>query len=123
MVEFANAIPDDQRRNGTWQRHVMRQGMTGLLPTEVHQRVDKASFNWSFSAAIADKEFGRVLESPRIAAAGWIDGRKVQTEWEAFHAGNSSYRTEFFTTAAVELWFREVLESAKSRNERAEVCA
>jgi asparagine synthase (glutamine-hydrolysing) len=123
MVEFANAIPDEQRRNGTWQRHVMRQGMTGLLPTAVHQRVDKASFNWSFSAAINDEEFGRVLESPRIAAAGWIDGRKVQTEWEAFRAGNSKYRIEFFTTAAIELWYREVLESAKSRNERAEVCA
>ena len=123
MVEFANAIPDEQRRKGTWQRHVMRQGMTGLLPAAVHQRVDKASFDWSFSDAIADEEFGRVLESPRIAAAGWIDGRKVRTEWEAFRAGNSEYRTQFFTTAAIELWYREMLESAKSRNEGAKVCA
>jgi asparagine synthase (glutamine-hydrolysing) len=123
VVEFANAIPDEQRRNGTGQRHVMRQGMAGLLPSEIQHRVDKASFDWSFSAAIADEEFGRVLESPRIAAAGWIDGRKVRTEWEAFRAGNSEDKTQFFTTAAVELWYREMIESAKSRNERAQVCA
>ena len=98
MVEFANAIPDEQRRNGIWQRYVMRQAMSDLLPAAIHQRMDKATFDWSFSAAIQPDEFGRILSSPRIAAAGWIDAGKLRSEWEAFGAGHRRYMVRLFTT-------------------------
>jgi asparagine synthase (glutamine-hydrolysing) len=123
MVEFANAIPDEQRRNGIWQRYVMRQAMTDLLPAAVHQRVDKATFDWSFSTAIADEEFGRILTSPRIAAAGWIDAPKVRAEWNAFRAGNGRYMSQLFTTGAVELWYREIFENEKSDSNGSKACA
>jgi asparagine synthase (glutamine-hydrolysing) len=123
IVEFANAIPDEQRRNGIWQRYVMRQGMSELLPAVVHQRLDKATFDWSFSTAIADEEFGRILESPRIAAVGWIDARRVRTEWEAFRAGRGRYSSQFFTTGAIELWYREMFENQKSDSDGSQACA
>jgi asparagine synthase (glutamine-hydrolysing) len=123
MVEFANSIPDEQRRNGVWQRYVMRQAMAELLPAAVHQRLDKATFDWSFSAAIRDEEFGRILTAPRIAAAGWINARKVRSEWEAFRTGNSRYLTQFFTTGAVELWYREMFENKRSQCEAAQASA
>jgi asparagine synthetase B (glutamine-hydrolysing) len=123
IVEFADAIPDEQRRNGIWQRYVMRQGMSELLPAVVHQRLDKATFDWSFSTAIADEEFGRILESPRIAAVGWIDARRVRTEWEAFRAGRGRYSSQFFTTGAIELWYREMFENQKSDSDGSQACA
>jgi hypothetical protein len=123
MVEFANAIPDEQRRNGIWQRYVMRQAMTDLLPAAINRRVDKATFDWSFSTAIADEEFGRILTSPRIAAAGWIDAQKVRAEWNAFRAGNGRYVSQLFTTGAVELWYREIFENEKSDSNGSKACA
>jgi len=123
IVEFANAIPDEQRRRGIWQRYVMRNAMSELLPASVHQRVDKAAFDWSFSSVIRDEEFGRVLASPRIAAAGWIDARKVRGEWDAFRAGHGRYLTQFFTTGAVELWYRQMFENSKSDSNGSKACA
>jgi asparagine synthase (glutamine-hydrolysing) len=123
IVEFANAIPDEQRRNGIWQRYVMRQAMTDLLPAAVQRRVDKATFDWSFSAAIRDEDFGRILTSPRIAAAGWIDAQKVRAEWNAFRAGNRRYTSQLFTTGAVELWYRETFENGKPMREGSQACA
>jgi asparagine synthase (glutamine-hydrolysing) len=123
MVEFANAIPDEQRRSGIWQRYVMRQAMSDLLPAAVHQRLDKATFDWSFSAAIRDEDFGRVLTSPRIAATGWINARKVRAEWEAFGAGNGRNMSQLFTTGAVELWYRGIFENEKAQREGAQACA
>jgi asparagine synthase (glutamine-hydrolysing) len=123
MVEFANAIPDEQRRNGIWQRYVMRQAMSDLLPAAVHQRLDKATFDWSFSAAVRDEDFGRILTSPRIAAAGWIDAPKVRAEWNAFRAGNRRHMSQLFTTGAVELWYRERFENEKSMREGVQACA
>ena len=123
MVEFANAIPDDQRRNGIWQRYVMRQAMSDLLPAAVRQRMDKATFDWSFSAAVRDEEFGRILSTPRIASAGWIDAGKVRAEWEVFRAGNDKYMSQLFATGAVELWFREIFENQKSQRAGVQACA
>jgi asparagine synthase (glutamine-hydrolysing) len=123
LVEFANAIPDEQRRRGTWQRYVMRQAMSDLLPAAIHQRLDKATFDWSYSAAIRDEEFGRVLKSPRIAAMGWINARKLSSEWEAFCAGQSKQMFRLFTTGALELWYREGCEPERQLNESERVCA
>jgi hypothetical protein len=123
MVEFASAIPDEQRRSGIWQRYVMRKAMSDLLPAAVHQRLDKATFDWSFSAAISDEDFGRVLTAPRIAATGWINARKVRAEWEAFRAGNGRNMSQLFTTGAVELWYRGIFESEKSQREGVQACA
>jgi asparagine synthase (glutamine-hydrolysing) len=123
VVEFAEAIPDEQRRNGIWQRYVMRNAMSDLLPAAVRNRVDKAAFDWSFAEAIRSDEFGRVLTAPRIAAAGWIDARKVRSEWEAFRAGQGRYMSEFFTTGAVELWYREMFENAGAHSVGARACA
>ena len=123
MVEFANAIPDEQRRNGIWHRYVMRQAMSDLLPAAIHQRVSKATFDWSFSAAINHDEFSRILSSPRIAAAGWIDAGKLRSEWESFGAGHRRYLVQFFTTAAVELWYREMFGNNKSQSDGVKVCA
>ncbi len=123
MVEFAHAIPDDQRRNGIWQRYVMRQAMSDLLPAAVRQRMDKATFDWSFSAAVGDEEFGRILSTPRIASAGWINAGKVRAEWETFRAGNDKYMSQLFATGAVELWFREIFENQKSQRAGVQACA
>jgi hypothetical protein len=123
LVEFANAIPDEQRRNGIWQRYVVRQAMSDLLPAAVHQRVDKATFDWSFSAAMRNEEFGRILTAPQIATAGWINARKVRAEWEAFGAGNGRNMSQLFTTGAVELWYRGIFENEKSQREGAQACA
>jgi asparagine synthase (glutamine-hydrolysing) len=123
LVEFASAIPDEQRRNGIWQRYVMRQAMSDLLPAAVHRRLDKATFDWSFSAAILDEEFGRVLASPGIATAGWINDRKLGAELEAFRAGHGLHRPQVFATGAVELWHREMFANERSQSDRAMVCA
>lgn len=123
IVEFANAIPDDQRRRGIWQRYVMRNAMSDLLPEAVRRRVDKATFDWSFSAAVRDEEFGRVLKSSQVAASGWINAGKLRREWEAFRTGRGRYLTEFFTTGAIELWYREIFGNVGAQDLAARVCA
>ena len=101
----------------------MRQAMSDLLPAAVRRRLDKATFDWSFSTAVRDQDFGRILTSPRIAAAGWIDAQKVRAEWNAFRGGNHRYMSQLFTTGAVELWYRETFENEKSMREGVQACA
>jgi asparagine synthase (glutamine-hydrolysing) len=123
LVEFASAIPDEQRRRGTWQRYVMLQAMSELLPATIQRRTDKANFDWSFSAAIRDKEFGRVLEAPRMAAAGWIDAGKLRSEWETYRGEHGWPMLRLFAAGLVEMWCREMFGSERAMDAGERVCA
>lgn len=52
LVEFALALPPEQRRKGTRTKRVLRRAMRGILPERIRARTNKAEFS-----CIVDREF------------------------------------------------------------------
>ncbi len=51
LVEFAANLPEYQKSSCGQTKHIVRQGLNGLLPEEVRSRTDKAEFSYFFGQA------------------------------------------------------------------------
>jgi asparagine synthase (glutamine-hydrolysing) len=100
VVEYALALPDDQRRRGDVTKFVLRQGMTGLVPESV-----------LFAEALRLQGGEALFEDLGIAERGWIDGQRVRAMYAAFdrnyREGNVAYHRhlwQLWVVAAVQRW-------------------
>jgi asparagine synthase (glutamine-hydrolysing) len=83
IIEFAFALPEDQRWRGRFRKRILRNAVAGLLPPAVGRRHDKAEFSGTYADALA-----RWPDSgwPRLVSRGWVDrdavalmGQNLQT--------------------------------------------
>ena len=77
VVEFALAIPEEQRWRGSVTKFVFRQAMRDLLPEKIRARPDKPDFGILFPSMLRQLNATSVFGSLRIAALGWVDAAKV----------------------------------------------
>jgi asparagine synthase (glutamine-hydrolysing) len=128
-IEFAFAMPEEQRLRRGQSKFVLRQAMQGLLPDTVRQRVGKADGSHMYAEALDVLGGERAVDSLNIASLGWVDRDEVRRMYQemtlARDTGDYSglpHIMTLWTVFSLELWFNTVfLKGEVLPSERLEV--
>ena len=112
ILEFAFAIPDDQRFRPGVHKFVLRKAMRGILPERVRLRYDKTDLSELYAMALIAHGGERLFDRLNVVKNGWVDGAVVRRLYrsmaEAFSRRDPCYEENLFelwNVFAVELWF------------------
>jgi asparagine synthase (glutamine-hydrolysing) len=115
ILEFAFAIPDNQRFRPRVSKFVLRNSMRGILPERVRLRYDKADLTELYAMALIALGGERLFDRLNVVQNGWVDGvvvrRLYRSMAEAFSRRDPSYAEnvfELWNVFAVELWLNVV---------------
>ena len=115
ILEFALAIPDDQRFRPGVSKFVLRQSMRGILPERLRLRSSKADLTELYPMAMIALGGEHLFDSLNVVKHGWVDGvvvrRLYRSMAEAFSRGDLSHMENFYqlwNVFAVELWLNVV---------------
>lgn len=117
IIEFAFAIPEEQRWRHGQPKFLLRQAMKGILPESVRKRNTKADFSHVFVQALRSQGGARLFESLQTERLGWIDGEEIRRMYrrmdEAYRAGDQRYTSEtwpLWMVYGIELWLHALTE-------------
>lgn len=102
LMEFAYALPEDQRWRGQYIKRLLRTAIHEL-PDSVRWRTTKAEFSPVYLDAVA--RYG-AMETPRLVERGWVRSRAFDDRAARLHAG------PLWMMLAMEQW----LESNSTRS-------
>lgn len=115
VIEFAMALPEEQRWRRDQTKFILRQSMRGLLPETVRQRLTKADFSHVHPKAMHAQGGERLFDSLIIASLGWVDRERVRQMYRhmatRFAQGDEDYTTymwPLWMIFGIELWFKTV---------------
>jgi asparagine synthase (glutamine-hydrolysing) len=115
IVEFALALPEDQRWRRDRPKYILRQAMAGLLPETVRQRLTKADFSHSFAATFQALGGEHFFDSLSVTSMGWVEGawvRRMYQQMAQLYAhgdeGYAAYVWPLWMILGTELWFKTI---------------
>ena len=115
ILEFAYAIPSDQRFRPGVSKFVLRQSMRGILPERLRLRSSKADLTELYPMAVSALGGEGLFDRLNVVRNGWVDGVVVRrfhrSMVEAFSRRDPSYMNyvlELWSVFAVELWLNVV---------------
>jgi asparagine synthase (glutamine-hydrolysing) len=115
ILEFAFAIPDNQRFRPGISKFVLRNSMRGILPERVRLRYDKTHLTELYPMALIALGGERLFDRLNVVKNGWVDGvvvrRLYRSMAEAFSRRDPSYAEnvfELWNVFALELWLNVV---------------
>jgi asparagine synthase (glutamine-hydrolysing) len=108
LLEFALAIPMEQKLRPRETRSVVRRSLSGVVPDAVRLRRTKAGPTEAFQRALVRERawMTEIFAEPRLAALGIIDGRAFQTTLQRALHGVVSDSVQFSSTISLELWLQ-----------------
>jgi asparagine synthase (glutamine-hydrolysing) len=117
IIEFAFALPNDQLRRGGFERYIVRNAMSGILPEVVRSRITKAIFNQPVMESVKHNAGLISFDRMEIAERGWVDPVKLKSGFEALMAsardGEGDYPSPVWMTIATEIWHRAIFGAGK----------
>jgi asparagine synthase (glutamine-hydrolysing) len=124
LVEFALALPEEQRWRLDKAKFILRQAMKGILPESIRLRSTKADFSYAFVEAFESFDNERLFDDLAIESLGWINGAEARRMYrqliEAYETSDSkyiSYVWKLWMVLGIELWFNAAFvneEASKS---------
>jgi asparagine synthase (glutamine-hydrolysing) len=108
LIEFALAIPLEQKLRPRESRSIVRRAFRGVLPEAVRQRRTKAGPGEAFSRALI-REWSRLaplLSDPRIAAHGFVDRDAFRTDLHRARHGLAENQVHLIKAISLEFWLR-----------------
>lgn len=116
VVEFAFALPEEQRFREGQTKFILRQASKCLLPEAVRRRRTKAEFSGTLADALQALGW-EVFASLRIASQGWVDKEQVRQMYakitRAYTNGNRGHHPHLWPLwmiFGIDLWFKNVFE-------------
>jgi asparagine synthase (glutamine-hydrolysing) len=113
-VEFALALDDRYKINGSWTKWVLRKSAERVLPKEVAWRRSKLGYPTPFARWLR-QEPGSTLFRDLLFSRSFLD-REVVTEdsvryyWEQHQSGWADHSWLLYRYATIELWFRQYID-------------
>jgi asparagine synthase (glutamine-hydrolysing) len=113
LVEYALALPWDQKiRHGT-RKLVLRNAMKGILPDAVAERQDKIGLStpeetW-LRTDLRDL-VGAVVHSSSFRQRPYFDPKKTREIYTAFEEGRPNLRASIWQWVCLELWLRKFID-------------
>lgn len=121
LIDFALALPDDQRRRGTTSKVVLRRAMHAVLPESVRARCDKGDFTHAFVESLEAIGGCAFMDHLAIATLGWVEqariGQMYRQMVRAYRSGDPRYRqhaSPLWMVASIELWFNTVISARQA---------
>jgi asparagine synthase (glutamine-hydrolysing) len=115
IIEFALALPEEQRWRRDQSKFVLRQAMQDLLPETIRQRLTKADFSHVFAEALQAQGGERLFDALTIASMGWVNGERVREMYrellQHYAKGDTRYTRyvwPLWLAYGIELWFNTV---------------
>jgi len=112
LVEFAFALPEEQRRRQGWIKYILRTAMQDYLPETVQQRWDKAEFSDVFGRVLAGRAIARLFDTLAIVSLGWVDGQclrdmyqKMSILYQHDDEEYARYVWKLWMIVGIELWY------------------
>jgi asparagine synthase (glutamine-hydrolysing) len=114
LIEFAFAIPEDQRCRPGATKYIFRQPGRGLLPESVRQRRDKAEFSSLLVHGLKDvlKALGGedAFGSFNVVQRGWVDPEQFRLVYrERMRNIGSANLWPLWSVLELEMWSRECI--------------
>ncbi|HSE60263.1 MAG TPA: asparagine synthase-related protein [Nitrospiraceae bacterium] len=123
IIEFAFAIPEEQRWRHGKPKFLLRQAMTGLLPESIRNRTTKADFSHTFVQTLRTQGGARLFESLKTEQLGWINGEEIRRMYrhmeDCYRAGDQRYTSAtwpLWMVYGIELWLRALTERKGARS-------
>ncbi len=118
IIEFAFAIPEEQRWRYSQPKFVVRKAMRDYLPETVRTRLTKADFSHVLVEALLSL-YGRSLSGPlSIGSLGWVNESEIIRMYkqmiELYENNNMGYISivwRLWMVLGMELWFNTVFNS------------
>jgi asparagine synthase (glutamine-hydrolysing) len=121
VIEFAFALPEEQRWRERQPKCVLRNAVQGLVPETIRNRLSKADFSGIFAESLKRTAGDNFFRSLTIASAGWIDGRPLGRMYEEMKlasvqspGGLILHAWTLWMIYGIEAWFRAVYSSFDS---------
>jgi asparagine synthetase B (glutamine-hydrolysing) len=113
VVEFALALPEEQRRQGELTKYVLRNAMTGLIPESVRTRRDKGNYSHLICEELRLQGGSTLFVDLELDKMGWVDGQQVLAMYghldRNYRDGNPAYHRHLWSLwliISIERWLR-----------------
>jgi asparagine synthetase B (glutamine-hydrolysing) len=106
LIEFALALPEEQRWRGDRTKVVLREATRDLLPASVRHRMSKADFSYLYPETFAREEVGERFKSLRLVSDGFIDAPQARKIGHQACQGAVHYFDPVWMILAIECWYR-----------------
>ena len=104
IIEFALAVPEDQRWRGDQTKFVLRHAMKGIIPESIRQRRSKADFSFELVNSFAKEQAGKAFDSMQLAELGYVDAMAVRNMYRQCVQGDLRPIGPLWMILASERW-------------------
>jgi asparagine synthase (glutamine-hydrolysing) len=104
LIEFALALPENQRWRGDQTKYVLRHALRKHLPDSIRRRRTKADFSFLASESVARESAGNGFRALRLAEAGYVDAVEVRGMYDGWLQGKMSHTWNLWMILALERW-------------------
>jgi len=115
VVEFALALPEEQRWQRNQPKFVLHRATEGFLPEPIRRRVSKADFSHVFAETLEAAGGEGLFNSITIESMRWVDGtviremhRRMVQDYRSANNAYISYIWKLWMVFGIELWFNGV---------------
>jgi asparagine synthase (glutamine-hydrolysing) len=113
IIEFAFAIPEDQRCRPHATKFIMREAGRSVLPESVRQRRDKAEFSNMLLHGLREVTTAlggeAAFDSLNVVQRGWVDPEQLRRVYEERMADPAANQWPLWSVMELEMWSREFL--------------
>ena len=109
VIEFALALPEDQRWRGTETKFILRRAARDLLPPSVARRPGKGDFTYLFAESIERVMRDGPRPRLRLTDAGLLRPDAVPQIYRRVRAGESQWLGPLWMILATECWYRTMI--------------
>ncbi len=115
LIEFAFAIPEEQRSRNGQTKFVLRQAARELIPRTVAMRLDKSDFSAEVASTLEFMAQAKFFDSMTVASLGWVNAEALRKILA--NCLSSSGRMDpwpLWRTFNLELWFNAAFKERNS---------
>ena len=112
LIEFAFALPEEQRWRDDQTKYVLREAMRGLLPDSIRLRRTKGNFTYMTRESFARECAGETFQSLRLTTDGYIDADAVRKLYKRYRQGDETTVTSLWAILAAERWINSARNAA-----------
>ncbi len=114
LVEFALAVPAEQKIRGVETKVFMRRAIKGIVPDEIAERKDKLGYPTPLAQWLrADlREEVDDFLNERVFQRDWYDPAQARAIWRAHLDGARNAERIIYRMITAELWYEQVTQTS-----------
>ncbi|MGH7164375.1 MAG: asparagine synthase (glutamine-hydrolyzing) [Nitrospiraceae bacterium] len=117
MIEYALALPEEQRWRGARPRFIMRRAVRGLVPVEIGLRLTKADFSFLYKEALAGELRGVQPARLRLVEDGYLDAEATSRLLARCATGDRDAMGPGWMILATERWYADLCKASDDTKE------